>query len=88
MLGTVPSIVFICMCGVVFVCVYVDVCASAQDGQKRASDPLGLESHADVRCPSVWCWRLNSALLEEQQALLTAEPSLQVSLSFLKQGSQ
>lgn len=62
-----------CVWGCVCSC-YVDVYASAHDAQKRASDPLGLGSHANVRCPSVWCWRTNSALLEQQQALLTAEP--------------
>jgi hypothetical protein len=54
--GTVPSVIVICMCGFVLVLVYVDVCASARDIQKRASDPLGLVLHADVRCLSGLGW--------------------------------
>lgn len=29
---------------------------------------------------TVWCWELNSGPLQEQQVLLTAEPSLQLQM--------
>ena len=41
-------------------------------GWKRGLDPLSLQSFWSCRC-----WELNSHPLEEQQVLLTAEPSLQ-----------
>ena len=55
------------VCGVGCVCKY-----GAYQGQKRASDPVT----DDCEPPRV-CWELNSGPLEEQSALLTAEPSLQ-----------
>ena len=49
--------------------------------QKRASDPFtdGCES-------ACGCWESNSGPLEEKTVLLTAEPSLQPLLQFLKRG--
>ena len=44
-----------------------------QKHQKRASDPI--TDGCELLC-SMWCWELNSRLLEEQPVLLTAEPSL------------
>lgn len=50
----------------------------ACSGQKKASDPLELElamavSHSVSQCG---CWELSPGPLQEQLALLTAEPSL------------
>jgi hypothetical protein len=47
--------------------------------QRRASDPI-----TDGCEPPCGCWDLNSGPLEEQLVLLTAEPSLQPRLPFLK----
>jgi hypothetical protein len=55
-------------------CIYV--CIGVPRGQKRASDPLELELQVDVSCP-MWVLGTNSGPLKEQQALPTAEPSLQ-----------
>lgn len=46
----------------------------ACSGQKKASDPLELElGMAESQCG---CWELSPGPLQEQLALLTAEPSL------------
>jgi hypothetical protein len=52
-------------------CIWVYHC-SLQTHQKRASDPI--TDGCELPCG---CWDLNSVPLEEQLALLTAEPSLQ-----------
>jgi len=47
-------------------------CSCLQTHQKRASGPI-----TDGCEPPCGCWELNSGPLQEQSALLTAEPSLQ-----------
>ena len=45
--------------------------------QKRVLDALEKELHVVVSCP-LWVLGTNLGPLEEQQVLLTAEPSLQI----------
>ena len=64
------------MCVGVLNCMYVCVpCARLLPTEAR----VGIESPGteitDSCEPSCGCWELNSCLLEEQQVLLTAEPS-------------
>jgi hypothetical protein len=54
-------------------------CHFLQRRQKRASDLI-----IDGCEPPCGCWELNSGPLEEQSVFLTAEPSLQAPLVFLK----
>ena len=50
---------------------------SAHGGQKRASDSLP-ETGVRDNCPPPWVrWELKPRPLQEQQVLLTAEPSFQ-----------
>lgn len=49
---------------------------STCSGQRRAFTPLELELQVVIGHEH-GCWKPNSSLLEEQQAPLTAEPSLQ-----------
>jgi hypothetical protein len=54
-------------------------CSCLPTHQKRALDPI------TEGCEPPWgCWELNSGPVEEQSVLLTAEPSLQPGLQFLK----
>jgi hypothetical protein len=53
------------------------ICKYIQTLQKRASDFV-----TDGCEPPCGCWDLNSGPLEEQSALLTAEPSHQPSYTF------
>lgn len=55
------------------------MCASvfvARGDQKRVMDPLELDLGKVVK-PAYWCWGPNFCPLEEQQMLLTLEPSLE-----------
>lgn len=65
--------IMFCLC----FCLEYHVHAWCPGGQKRVSDPLGLE------LPSV-CWELNPGPVEEQPVLLTTEPSLQPCLIFFQ----
>lgn len=56
-------------------CVYI-VCADAHRGQRGCWIPWTL-SYKSLWATLYWCGELNSGLLEEQQAVLIAEPSLQ-----------
>lgn len=53
----------------------VSVCACNLKGQKRSLDPVDLELHMVVNYLA-WVLNPNSGLLQEQQVLLTAGPSL------------
>jgi hypothetical protein len=55
------------------------LCSCPQTHQKRALDFI-----TDGCEPPCGCWELNLGRLEEQSVLLTAEPSLQPEVSFLK----
>lgn len=59
-----------------FVCLHAHISTGNQRGQKKVSDPLELRVHVAVR-HSCDCCKMNSGPLQEQQELLTAEPSLQ-----------
>lgn len=49
--------------------------SGTQKSQKRASDPLKLELHAVVRCPT-WVLGPEHMSLQEQYVFLADEPSL------------
>jgi hypothetical protein len=59
---------------------YKDICRD----QQRVSETLGLELQAVVSHPIDYgFWEPNSGPLEEQQALLSTEPSLQSPLCYI-----
>lgn len=60
-------------------CVYAHDYMVTQEGQKRTPDSLVWELQVVVSCP-VKGWEPNSCPLKEQQACLTARPSLQTLL--------
>lgn len=64
-----------------FVCGFACEC-SANKGQGRVSDPVELKLQQVMDCWT-WCWEQNSVPLEEQQRLLTAEPSLWALILYL-----
>lgn len=72
---------FLRACMHLCVCVYVSVCMhvhlDAAEGLKVESGFLMLELQV-VEAAQCGCWNLNSCPVDEQQALLTAEPSFQL----------
>ena len=68
----------VCMCVCMCVCVCVSPCVyvcSVHIGQERSLDLLQLESQAAVNQDGYW--EPNLSPLQEQQVLLTIEPSFQ-----------
>lgn len=69
-----------CVC----VCVYIH--AGAQGDWESIGRFLELGFQAVMSC-CIWCWDLNSSLLQEQQVLLSIKPSLLSTGSFVFHGS-
>jgi len=71
------SINFVCVTVLCLYYMYVNTLSLSSDTPEEGSDPI-----TDGCEPPYGCWELNSGPLEGQSVLLTAEPSLQPSVSF------
>lgn len=66
-----------CMSVCLYVCIYVSCMFSACGGQKRVPEPQKLESPIHGCSLFSGCWKPNQGTPQQQQVLLTTEPSLQ-----------